>query len=183
MEDLVCLRMTDTWTLDANKQRVAPCVVNLPHAFPEAAACLQKIETLPVSPQLTNLALVDPANFHLNTSRHVCRAGNSVATRFFLVGSVASSSLFSGQTARSISVAFSDRTFPRAMAVMAELLEVTGFPVFSYRGGISVSSLKKTSEFDHLQMAAAANDANFTQQLRDHSLHLRRKLTLGHLPP
>jgi hypothetical protein len=81
-----------------------------------------------------------------SNGNHVISKMDSHTTRFFLLGVTVFSSLLSGSTARSLSVAFSDRTFPCAIAVLGAILDCKKFDLNMYQGGISLSSYKKTGE-------------------------------------
>jgi len=112
----------------------------------ETAARLNAVDTvIPISAPFINLAMADPTTLHLQ-SNYVVSKMDSHTTRFFLLGITVFSLLLSGSTARSVSVAFSDRTFPRAIAVLGVVLDRKSFVLNMYQGGISLSSYKKTGE-------------------------------------
>jgi hypothetical protein len=127
---------------------VVPSTVCFSNIFEEeTAARLNAVDTIiPVSAPFINLAMADPATLHSQGS-YVVSKKDSHITRFFLLGVTVFSSLLSGSTARSVSVAFSDRTFPRAIAVLGAALNRKEFVLNMYQGGISLSSYKKTGEY------------------------------------
>lgn len=123
-------------------------VVDFKLAFhPEIAARLARIEELKCTfSNIINLATADPANFAIERG-YISRKGSPKPTRFFLIGSSTYSSCFTGDKARQICVAFSNRSFPRAMAVIGQTLQKTEFVVPTFRNGASISTKRRKSLF------------------------------------
>lgn len=88
---------------------------------------------------LTQKLCVCMATMSCQRQTHILHTSSSLGVTVF-------SSLLSGSTVRSISVAFSDCTFPRAIAVLGAILGCMKFSLNMYQGGISLSSYKKTGE-------------------------------------
>jgi hypothetical protein len=112
----------------------------------ETAARLNALDTItPTSAPFVNLAMADPTTIRSQGTYMVSNA-DSHTTHFVLLGVTVYSSLLSSTTARSLSVAFSDCTFLRAIAVLGAVLDRKKFVVNMYQGGISLSSYKKTGK-------------------------------------
>lgn len=93
-----------------------------------------------------NLALVDPNDFEMK-NKHFCRRDDltSTPTRFFLIGTVTHSSLLSGDISRSLSVSFSNRTFPRAVAVTGDILSEKKLFLPTFQQGVTVTTARRSS--------------------------------------
>jgi hypothetical protein len=112
----------------------------------EIANRLEYMETYlpsPVRSPVANLAMSEPSTLKLKDGYVVLKADDVHVTRFFLVGLTANSSLFAGAAARGLSVIFSGRTLPRAMAVLGQMFIRKKFIVSTFARGISLSTYKR----------------------------------------
>jgi hypothetical protein len=93
---------------------------------------------------IENLALVEPNDFEMK-NKYFCRREepSSTPTRFFLVATVTNSSLLSGDISQNISVSFSNRTFPRAIAVIADILSEKSLFLPTFQQGVSITTARK----------------------------------------
>ncbi|KAF8059049.1 hypothetical protein FPV67DRAFT_1675696 [Lyophyllum atratum] len=134
-------------TMQADHTVAEPRMVNLAEAFySSATARLQGLETLQTtSRSLINMSTADADALQVK-SGYITHRDAPQTTRFFLVGMTTHSSLFRGANARSISVAFSDRTFPRAMAVAGAKLGCKDLFVPSFQDRVSVSTYKRKTD-------------------------------------
>ncbi|KAF8064379.1 hypothetical protein FPV67DRAFT_1699290 [Lyophyllum atratum] len=123
-----------------------PSMVNLESAFHlSAKPRLHGLDTLqPASTCLVNLAVANPSSLRVKNG-FISHADDPGVSRIFLIGMITNSSLTEGAKARSVSVAFSDRTFERAMAVAGAVLGKTRLVLPTYNNGISISTFKKTA--------------------------------------
>ncbi|KAG6834437.1 hypothetical protein H0H93_009628 [Arthromyces matolae] len=117
----------------------------LVQAFPSHATRLHAIETMRVETSaLVNLATVNPS---ILRKGQYLRHHKSLASFscFFLVGMVTFTNVANDFESHSISIAFSDRTFPRAMAVIGNVTQKDILVVPAYRDGVSLGSYKTAS--------------------------------------
>ncbi|EDR08594.1 uncharacterized protein LACBIDRAFT_296918 [Laccaria bicolor S238N-H82] len=96
---------------------------------------------------IENLALIEPNDFEMK-NKYFCRRDDPTNTpaRFFLVGTVTNSSLLSGDISRNISVSFSNRTFPRAIAAIGEILHEKVLFLPTFQQGVSITTARKLKE-------------------------------------
>lgn len=124
-----------------------PTVCNFNRTF--AAPTIQrlrKIELVESVAYLRNLATAEPDEYMLRSSfivrKDQATGGNQVpATHFFLVGSVRHSVL-TGTGSRQICLSLSDRTFPRAIAVLGHVLNQHALYVPTFWKGISFGTFR-----------------------------------------
>ena len=135
---------------------------------------------------IENLALADPSAFQM-LNKFLCRRDDPshTPTRFFLLGDVTNSSLLSGDVSRNISVCFSNRSFPRAMAVVGSVLTEKALFLPSFQKGVSITTAKRP-----LKGSSTTPGTNIrglissSQHSTDHNLPDPRKplpITLSHL--
>ncbi|KIK02279.1 hypothetical protein K443DRAFT_131874 [Laccaria amethystina LaAM-08-1] len=96
---------------------------------------------------IENLALVEPNDFEMK-NKYFCRRQQptSIPTRFFLVGTVTNSSLLSGDISRNLSVSFSNRSFPRAIAVVGEILSEKTLFLPTFQQGVSITTARRPTK-------------------------------------
>ncbi|KAG6834163.1 hypothetical protein H0H93_011484, partial [Arthromyces matolae] len=126
-------------------QEVETPLCCLLQAFPSHATRLHTIETMRVETSaLVNLATVNPS---ILRKGQFLRHHKSMASFscFFLVGMVTFTNVANDFESHSISIAFSDRTFPRAMAVIGNVTQKDVLVVPAYRDGVSLGSYKTAS--------------------------------------
>ena len=70
----------------------------------------------------------------------------STPTRFFLVGTVTNSSLLSGDISRNISISFSNRTFPRAIAAVGDVLSEKVLFLPTFQQGVSITTARRPTK-------------------------------------
>ena len=141
--DVITLCRVHWFCYSTNNELVVLSTVCFSNIFEEETAA--RLNAVPVSVPFINLAMADPATLHSQGSYVVPKKDLHI-THFCLLGVTVFSSLLSGSTACSVSVAFSDHTFPRAIAVLGAALNHKEFVLNMYQGGISLSSYKKTGE-------------------------------------
>ena len=134
---------------DAGQKPQEPPVTNFNCAFqPETASRLNYLDTFaPIHCPISNLALAEPSLLQLKDG-FVVQTEDTHITRFFLLGLTASSTLFSGANARGMTVIFSGRTFPRAMAVAGRVFKRDGFILTTFQQGVSLSTYKRTQNLN-----------------------------------
>ena len=93
---------------------------------------------------IENLALADPSAFQM-LNKFLCHHDepSHTPTRFFLLGDVTNSSLLSGDVSHNISICFSNRSFPRAMAVVGSILTEKALFLPSFQKGVSITTAKR----------------------------------------
>ena len=93
---------------------------------------------------IENLALVEPNDFEMKNKYFSHRAEpKSTPTCFFLVGTVTNSSLLSGDISQNISVSFSNRSFPRAIAVIGDILSEKILFLPTFQQGVSITTARR----------------------------------------
>ena len=96
---------------------------------------------------IENLALIDPNDFEMkNKYLHRRQQPANTPTHFFLVGTVTNSSLQSGDISWNISVSFSNRTFPRAIAAVGDVLSEKVLFLPTFQQGISITTARRPSK-------------------------------------
>lgn len=126
-----------------------PTVVNFNETFDAATILrLRKIELFEPAGYLKNLATANPEDYALGKII-ASKAGDALqhgrGTHFFVVGTVCHSAL-TGAGSHQICVAVSDRTFPRALAVLGNILGKRVLFVPTYRDGVSFGTFRSAKK-------------------------------------
>ncbi|KAF8063289.1 hypothetical protein FPV67DRAFT_1421510, partial [Lyophyllum atratum] len=121
----------------------AVSAVNFNSAFDKkTTARLRVIELMSNFGDSITLALASPDTLYMNNG-YVCLQGSRKPTLFSAVGSCRFSSLFSGNNARQVCLNISDKTLPRAIAVLGLVTGEKQLYAGCYKGGLTFSTYKK----------------------------------------
>lgn len=140
----VTLVNSDTYT--------TPTVVNFNATFDSTTVLrLRKIELFEPKGYLKNLATANPEDYAMvkfitpKASAALQSQTQVRGTHFFLVGTVRYSALM-GPGSSQICIAVSDRTFPRAVAVLGQILRHNALFVPTYRDGVSFGTFRNAKK-------------------------------------
>lgn len=143
---LECLRRVAAWTLNINRALQPVNVVNFNSVFTiDVVTRLRKIEAIPRISSVINLATADPQTLQ-SRSKFITMitSKESETTCFFGIGIVAYSALLANDKSHQICLHFSDRIFPRLVAVLGSVLREQALYLGSYYNGVSISTFAKT---------------------------------------
>ncbi|PPQ75655.1 hypothetical protein CVT26_001812 [Gymnopilus dilepis] len=100
---------------------------------------LRKLEVLPMFDKAINIATADPESLAIN-GQTICAKGTTEPTHFFALGTITKSSIFNDKYGRQVSVLFSNRSFPRMMAVLGAVYSEKVLFTKSFYGGVVVNA-------------------------------------------
>lgn len=134
------------WTLDINRALQPVNVVNFNSVFTmDVITRLRKIEAVSNLGSVVNLATANPQELHSKSKFITMMTSKDPKTsRFFGVGTVAYSALLSNDKSRQVCLHFSDRIFPRLVAVLGSVLREQALYMGSYYNGVSIGTFAKT---------------------------------------
>ena len=143
---LECLCRVAAWTLDINRALQPVNVVNFNSVFTmDVITRLRKIEAVSNLGSVINLATANPQELHSKSKFITMMTSKDPKTsRFFGVGTVAYSALLSNDKSRQVCLHFSDRIFPRLVAVLGSVLREQAVYMGSYYNGVSIGTSAKT---------------------------------------